>query len=99
MCVCVCEVAVVVAVVVTKQFLTETILEEMREMEENQNYFPASVIVWGHAPGSDRAYVLGSFSPIWDWHGDLGWGWAGGGEGKRQIILRKETPGVDNFFD
>ena len=59
----------------------------MREMEENQIYFTASVIVWGHAPGSDRAYVLSSFSPIWDWHGDLGVGVGvgGGGEGKRQI--------------
>ena len=58
----------------------------MREMEENQTYFTASVIVWGHAPGSDRAYVLSSFSPIWDWHGDLGVGVGGGGEGNRKYL-------------
>ena len=66
----------------------------MREMEENQTYFTASVIVWGHAPGSDRAYVLSSFSPIWDWHGDLEVG-VGGGE--RKYLKRRDTWGRQFF--
>ena len=29
--------------------------------------------------------MLSSFSPIWDWHGDLGVGVGGGGEGEQEI--------------
>ena len=64
----------------------------MREMDEIQTYFAASVIVCGHVPGSDRAFVLSSCSPIWDWHGDSGvrrggWVWGGGKHPEREQRL------------